>query len=73
MKFWDKKEPKRLFKERHFTRSQLKNHKLNVLRCLVLRELPFYDELCIVKTSKAFKGHARSYCTDIIDSKDPSV
>ena len=39
----------------------------------MLHELPFYDELNVVKTSKAFKGHARSYSIEIIDSKDPSV
>ena len=39
----------------------------------MLCELPFYDELNIVKTSKAFKGYARSYCIELIDSKDPSI
>ena len=39
----------------------------------MLHEVPFYDELNVVKTSKAFKGHARSYSIEIIDSKDPSV
>ena len=38
----------------------------------MLRELPFYYELNIVKTSKAFKGYARSYIIEIIDSKDLS-
>ena len=35
----------------------------------MLRELPFYDELNIAKTSKIFKGGARSYSIEIIDSK----
>ena len=39
----------------------------------MLRELPFYDELNIVQTSKAFKGYARSYSFEVIDSKDQSV
>ena len=39
----------------------------------MLRELPFYNELSIVKTSKAFKRYARSYSIEITDSKDPSV
>ena len=39
----------------------------------MLRELLFYDDLNIVKVSKAFKGYARSYSVDVIDSKDPSV
>ena len=38
-----------------------------------LHELPFYNELNSVKTSKAFEGYARSYSTEILDSKDPSV
>ena len=37
------------------------------------RKFSFYNELKIVKTSKAFKGCARSYSIEIIDSKDPSV
>ena len=39
----------------------------------MLRELPIYDKFCIAKTLKAFKGYARSYSTQILDSKDPSV
>ena len=38
-----------------------------------LPEIPFYNELNIVKVSKAFKGYARSCSIEIIDSKDPSV
>ena len=38
-----------------------------------LREFSFYDALSVVKTSKIFKGYARSYSIEIIDSKDPSV
>ena len=37
----------------------------------MLREIPFYDELNIVKKSKAFKGYARSFSVEDIDSKDP--
>ena len=36
-----------------------------------MHELPFYDELSVVKISKAFKRCARSYKVEIIDSKDP--
>ena len=32
----------------------------------MLNELPFYDELNIVKTAKAFKKYAISYSIDII-------
>ena len=37
---------------------------------VLLHELPFYDELSVVEISKAFKGYARSYKIEIIDSKD---
>ena len=38
-----------------------------------LHELPFYNELTVVKKSNAFKGYARSYKVEIVDSKDPLV
>ena len=34
-----------------------------------MRELPFYDELNIVKTAKAFKRYARKYSIEIIKDK----
>ena len=37
------------------------------------RELPFYNELIILKTSKTLRKDARSYGIEVIDSKDPSV
>ena len=39
----------------------------------LLHKLPFYNKLSIEKISKAFKRYARSYRTEIIDSKDPLV
>ena len=39
----------------------------------LLPELPFYDELSVVKTSNAFKGYARGYKIEIIASNDPLV
>ena len=39
----------------------------------ILCQLPFYNEFGIVKISKAFKGYARSYNFERIDSNDPSV
>ena len=38
-----------------------------------MRDLPPYGEVKIVKTSKAFKGYARSYSIEVIDSKYPLV
>ena len=36
----------------------------------LLHELPFYDELSIVKISQAFKGYVRNYNVIRVDSKD---
>ena len=35
----------------------------------LLPELPFYDQLNIIKTDQAFKGYARSYKVEIVDKK----
>ena len=61
-------------KKYHFIRFQLKNHTLNVLIFIeLLHELPFYNELSIVKRLKTFRENAKIYSTEIIDSKDPSI
>ena len=74
MSFWDKKEAKRLFIELSIYKIPTEKPNTKHLNDIdVLRELQFYDELNIVKTSKAFKGCARSYSVEIIDSKDPLV
>ena len=39
----------------------------------LLAELPFYDQLNIIKTDHAFGGNARSYKVEIVDKKDPIV
>ena len=39
----------------------------------LLQELPFYDELNVVKSSSAFSGYARSYKVETVDKKDPLV
>ena len=39
----------------------------------LLQELPFYDELSIVRNSNAFSGYAKSYKVEIVDKKDPLV
>ena len=39
----------------------------------MLRELPFYNELSITKTSKAFWGYTNRCSIEKIDSKNPSV
>ena len=36
----------------------------------MLAELPFDDQLSIIKTDQAFEGYARSYKVEIVDKKD---
>ena len=38
-----------------------------------LAELPFYEQLSVIKTDQAFKGYAMSYKVEIIEKKDPIV
>ena len=37
----------------------------------MLSELPFYEELDIIKTNHAFRGYAMSYKVEIVQRKDP--
>ena len=39
----------------------------------MLYELPFYDELNVVKTTKAFRRYARSYSIEIIKDKNRNM
>ena len=39
----------------------------------LLQELPFYNELNVVKSSNAFCGYERSCKVEIVDNKDPLV
>ena len=74
MSFGNEKETKRLFQELLFYNALIEKPYIKRFNNIdMLRELPFYDELNIAKTSKAFKGYTRSYSIEIIGSKDPSV
>ena len=42
--------------------------KLNKVQ--LLKELPFYEKLSIVKNKTAFSGYAQSYKVEIVDKKD---
>ena len=37
----------------------------------MLSELPFYEELNVIKTNDVFRGYAMSYKVEIIEKKDP--
>ena len=39
----------------------------------LMKELPFYDELNIVKINNAFSGYARTYKVEIVDRRDVVV
>ena len=36
----------------------------------MLSELPFYEEVNIIKTNQAFKGYAMSYKMELVERKD---
>ena len=38
-----------------------------------LAELPFYEQLSVIKTDQAFRGYAMSYKVEIIERKGPTV
>ena len=66
MSFWDAKEATRLFQKLSILIEKPRIKHLNSID--LLHELLLYDELSIVKKSKAPKRYARSYRTEIIDS-----
>ena len=67
-----KKKQQNCFINFHFIIHSLKTHVLNIFKKTdTLYELQFYDELSIKEVLKAFKRYARSYKSEIIDSKDP--
>ena len=47
------------------------------IKCLtnidLLAELPFYEQLSIIKRNQAFRGYAMSYKVEIVQRKDPIV
>ena len=69
MSFWNEKEAKRLFEKLPFCKTFIEKPRIKRLKNIdLLHELPFHNELSIVKI---FKRYARSYRIEIIDSKDP--
>ena len=69
--FWD---TKKFFQIIPFYNASIESPKIKHLSYIeLLHELPFYRELSVVKNSDAFKGYARSYEVEKVDSKDPLV
>ena len=62
------------FKELPFYNKPIKKPKVKRLKNIDrLAELPFYEQLSVIKTDQAFRGYAMSYKVEIIERKDPIV
>ena len=71
MDYWDRK---KIIQILPFLNSFIENPKIKKLTNLeLLQQLPFYDELNILKNSNAFSRYARSYKVAIVDTKDHLV
>ena len=69
--FWGESE---IFKILPFYDSYIERPKIKNLNNLqLLKELPFSDELNIVKNKTAFSGYGRSYNIEIVDKRDVIV
>ena len=61
----------KIFKILPFYNSYIKRPKIKKLSSVqLLNELPFYDDLSIVKNKTAFSGYSRSYKVEIVDKRD---
>ena len=68
---WD---AKKLFQVLPFYNTFIEKPEIKKLSSVeLLQELPFYDELSIVKNNSAFSGYERSYKIEIVDKRDPLV
>ena len=62
------------FKELPFYNKPIKKPKVKRLKNIDrLAELPFYEQLGVIKTDQAFRGYAMSYKVEIVERKDPIV
>ena len=60
------------FKDLPFYNKPIEKPKIKCLKNIdLLSELPFYEELGIIKTNCVFRGYAMSYKVEIIERKDP--
>ena len=61
-------------KELTFYKKPIKKPKIKQLKSIdLLAELPFYEQLSIIKTNQAFEGYAMSYKVELIEKNDPIV
>ena len=62
------------FKELPFYNKPIKKPKVKRLKDIdQLIELPFYEQLDVIKTDEAFSGYAMSYKVETVEKKDPIV
>ena len=62
------------FKELSFYNKPIEKQKIKHLKNIDrLSELPFYEQLSVIKTNQAFRGYVMSYKVEIIERKDPIV
>ena len=62
------------FKELPFYNKPIKKPKVKRLKNIDrLIELPFYEQLNVIKTDQAFSGYAASYKVEIVERKGPAV
>ena len=62
------------FKELPFYNKPIKKPKVKCLKDIdQLIELPFHEQLDVIKTDEAFSGYAMSYKVQIVERKDPIV
>ena len=62
------------FKELPFYNKSIEKPKLKRLKNIDrLVEIPFYEQLSVIKTNQAFKEYVMSYKVEIVERKDPIV
>ena len=60
------------FKELSFYNKYIEKPKAKSLKSVNLfSELPFYEELNVIKTNRAFRGYVTSYKVKLVEKKDP--
>ena len=58
------------FKEIPFYNKHIEKPKIKHLKNIdLLSELPFYEELSVIRTNHAFRGYAMSYKVEIVEKK----
>ena len=63
-----------MFQEIPFYNVPIEKPKIKTLKNVnMLIDLPFHDELNVVKTKKTLKKYARRYITEIMKNKDEKI